>query len=183
MARPSKLTESQVQEIEFRMANGESASSLAREFGVSEGAIRKRVSTNVKKIKEVANQIVAAETALNSLPVSTRVSTRSLADKLLAISGHLASAAEYGASTAHRLSAIANSQLDKMDDANPMGDIELIKGISGLTKMANDASEIPLNLLKAAKDGVGVTEEDPAMQPVLIELVGRIDESEDTVTT
>lgn len=41
-----------------------------------------RISTHSAEIKEVANQIVAAEQRFNALPVSAQVSARSLIDEV-----------------------------------------------------------------------------------------------------
>jgi len=154
MARPSKLTDAQWEKIGKRLLAGESASSLAREFGVSKAAISGRFSERLKNVKDAANQIVAAESALSKLNVSEQLAARSLADDLKAISEHLAGAARYGAATAHRLSGIAHSKVAEIDDVDPLNveSMESLKGIAILTKMANTASEIPLNLLKANKE-------------------------------
>lgn len=161
MARPSKLTDKQWSEIEKRVVAGEKVRPIAREYGVSEGAIRARVTTQAKEIKDVAHQIVETEKRFASLPVSAQISARNLAQDLLAISDHLASAAKYGAMTAHRLSGIANSQAELIDDANPMGSIETLKGIAALTKTANEASDIALNLINANKKQVERLNEQP----------------------
>lgn len=158
MGRPSKLTEKQWQEIDARLLKGEPGRSLAREYDVSEAAIRKRFGAHHKQIKTVANQLVEAEMALEALPLGARVSARTLADDLKEISSHLAGAARYGAATAHRLSGIAHAQVALIDDADPLGvdSIETLKGISALTKLANDSSVIPINLLNANKDSVKI---------------------------
>jgi hypothetical protein len=84
------------------------------------------------------------------------MAARSLADDLKAISEHLAGAARFGAATAHRLSGIANSKLNEIDDAalNAESSINAMKGIAVLTKLANDSSEIAVNLLRANKETV-----------------------------
>jgi hypothetical protein len=156
MARPSKLTDAQWEKIGKRLLAGESASSLAREFGVSKASVSARFSERVKNVKDAANQIVAAEAALSKLNVSEQLAARSLADDLKAISEHLAGAARFGAATAHRLSGIAHSEVSKIDDGSPLepDSLESLKGIAVLTKLANAASEIPLGLLKANKEMV-----------------------------
>jgi len=156
MGRKSKLTEKQWEEIGKRLVDGEEGRALAREFGISEAAIRKRFSAQTKQIKAVANQLVVAETAFNALPISAQISARTLADRLKAISENLADAAHYGAATAHRLAGIANNKVAEIDDAAPMTaeSMETLKGIAVLTKMANESSEIGINLLRANKDAV-----------------------------
>lgn len=156
MARPSKLTDAEWEKIGKRLLAGESASSLAREFGVSKAAVSGRFSERVKNIKDAANQIVAAESALSKLNVSEQIAARSLADDLKAISEHLAGAARYGAMTAHRLSGIAQGKVLNIDDAQPLDDKSRkeLSDIAALTKMANEASDIGINLLKANKDTI-----------------------------
>lgn len=156
MGRKSALTEKQWQQIGGRLLKGEPGRVLAREFGVSEAAIRKRFGAQTKQIKDVANQLVAAETAFAALPISAQISARTLADELKEISMHLAGAARYGAATAHRLSGIAHAKVEEIDDAKPLDDesLKTLKGISVLTQMANNAAEIPIGLLKANKEQI-----------------------------
>jgi hypothetical protein len=156
MGRKSKLTDAQWEEIKRRLLDGESGRALAEEFGVSETAIRKKVSSQVSEIKTVANQLASAQTALSKLPISSQISAQTLAQRLISISGHLAGAADYGAATAHRLAGIAHMKAAEIDDAKPLDESSLttLKGIAVLTRMANDASEIGVNLLKANKEAV-----------------------------
>ena len=154
MGRPSRLTEKQWQSIGKRLVAGETTSALAREFKVSKSTISERFSERTNRVKATASLIVKAETALNSLTVSEQVSAQSLADQLRSISSHLAGAANFGAATAHRLSGIANAQVQKIDDAEPLGlaSLESLKGVAILTKLANDSGQIGLNLLAANKE-------------------------------
>ena len=182
MARPSKLSPEQWAEIERRLAAGESASALAREFGISEGAIRKRfgsnqtISTKSTKVREVAEKLASAQTALAELPIRQQYMAVSLAEKLRNISASLASAAELGAATAHRLHALANTEVAKVDDAEPMDSIEKLRNVGVLTKLANDSSHIALNLLSANKERVAAFSEPEQAPPTLqVEFVRRGD--------
>jgi len=170
MGRKSTLTERQWAEIERRLIEGESGRSLAKEFGISESAIRKRLGAHVGKIKDVANQIVATESAFKALPIGAQIRARTLADRLTAISEHLAGAAEYGAATAHRLSGIAHSKVSEIDDAAPLNEqsLESLRGISALTKMANESSTIGINLLNANKEMVKAGMQNAPVLPVQI---------------
>lgn len=154
MGRKSKLTPDQWNEIQKRHIDGESLRSLAKEFGVSESSARERISAQSAQIKTVANQIVTAERALAQLPVSAQITAQNLASKLRAISDNLASAAQYGAATAHRLSALANSEVAKVDDADPLASAEKLRGVAALTTLANESGKIALNLLAANKEDV-----------------------------
>jgi hypothetical protein len=167
MGRKSSLTEKQWSEIGRRLLAGEAGRALAREFGVSEAVIRKRFGAQTKQIKDVANQLVAAETAFSALPIGAQISARTLADELKEISMHIAGAARYGAATAHRLSGIAHAKVSEIDDAAPLDDKSMLalKGIAVLTNLANAAAEIPIGLLKANKD---MPTEDEKPTPVAI---------------
>lgn len=156
MGRPSKLTDAQWEKIGKRLLLGESVSALAREFGVSKATVSERFSERVRNVKDVANQLVATDRAMGLLNVSEQIAARSLADDLKAISEQLAGAARYGASTAHRLAGIANGKASLIDDAAPLSEASMaqLKGIDVLTRMANNAAEIPLGLLKANKEKV-----------------------------
>lgn len=156
MGRKSSLTEKQWANIGERLLHGESGRALSREFGVSETAIRKRFSSQTKQIKDVANQILATESAFKALPISSQISAQSLADELRAISMHLAGAGKFGAATAHRLSGIAHGKVSEIDDAAPLtaDSLESLKGIAVLTKMANESSEIGIGLLRANKEAI-----------------------------
>jgi uncharacterized protein (DUF2342 family) len=156
MGRPSKLTEKQWQVIAERMSVGDSVRKLAKEFKISEAAIRLRLSAQTNEVKKLANQIVATEIALKQLPISAQITAHNLADQLRSISEHLAGAANYGAATAHRLSGIANGTVSKIDDDAPLSEegITTLKGIAILTKLANESSEIGINLLRANKEKV-----------------------------
>ncbi|WP_417285053.1 helix-turn-helix domain-containing protein [Comamonas sp.] len=169
MGRPSKLTEKQWGEITARLVAGERAADLAREYGVSKAAVSSRVSKRAETIHSVANQVVTAERSLARLPVSEQLIAVNLASKLRAISDNLASAAQYGAQTAHRLSALANSEVAKVDDADPLKreSVEAMKGVAVLTKLANDSASIALNLLAANKETIKeLNSEEPQSQGI-----------------
>ncbi|SAL25877.1 helix-turn-helix domain-containing protein [Caballeronia telluris] len=163
MGRKSKLTDDQWEQIKRRLLEGESRRAIAKEFGISESSIREKVSAQVSEIKSVANQIVITERALSALPISAQITAQNLASKLRSISNHLASAADYGAATAHRLSALAHSEVEKIDDANPLSSAESLRGIAALTSLANESGKIALNLLNANKDRPLEADEPPAV--------------------
>ncbi len=67
---------------------------------------------------------------------------------------HLAGAAKFGAATAHRLSGIAHNKVQEIDDAAPLDakSLDALKGVAVLTKLANESSQIGVNLLAANKE-------------------------------
>lgn len=162
MGRKSSLTDKQWAEIGKRLLTGkESARSLAKEFGTSEASLRRKFPAQRKDVKDVANQLVAAEEALHSLPIASQIDALHLVNELKAISTHLAGAGKYGAMTAHRLAGIANGLVDKIDDANPLKSANELACIALVTKVANGAAEIGIGLLKANQDMLRTDEEKP----------------------
>jgi pyruvate/2-oxoglutarate dehydrogenase complex dihydrolipoamide acyltransferase (E2) component len=170
MARPSKLSPAQWQEVARRHAAGEGVRALAREFGVDESSVRAKVNPHTPQVRAVAQKLAAAQTELAALPVPQQYAAVSLAERLRNISASLASAAELGSATAHRLHALANSEVAKVDDAEPMASIDSLRNVGVLTKLANDSSHIALNLLAANKARVEKLE-DAGEQPHMIRIV------------
>jgi len=68
----------------------------------------------------------------------------------------------HGAATAHRLNALANSEVAKVDDSSPLSSLENLRGVGVLTKLANESANIALNLLAANKDRVANIEAEEA---------------------
>lgn len=153
MGRKSKLTDKQWAEIERRMLDGEPQRKLAREFGVSESALRGKVSAQVKQIKVVANQIVSTERAVSGLPIAAQITAHNLASKLRSISDNMASAADLASATSLRMQALANAHSQKIDDSDPMaGDV--LREVNALISVANEAAKTPIGLLAANKDAI-----------------------------
>jgi hypothetical protein len=170
MGRPSKLTDAQWEEIKARLAKGEKAADLAREFKVSKTRISERVSKRASTVKAVANQILAAEDAFRALPVPEQIAAVSLLDEMRAISMHMAGAGKFGAATAHRLSGIAHAKVQEIDDAAPLTDDSrnALRDVAVLTEMANKAANIPLNLLAANKDMTKSLHQEEPVLPVRV---------------
>jgi transposase-like protein len=154
MARPSKLTPQQWSDIERRMSEGEKPSDLAREFNVHPSQLTRRVSQVSQKVQNVAQKLADAQAALSELPTQQQYSALSLAEKLRNISASIASAAELGARTGHRLHALANAEVAKVDDADPLGSMDALKGVAILTKIANESLTPALNLMAANKETI-----------------------------
>jgi glutamine synthetase adenylyltransferase len=164
MSRPPALNPQQQDAVRRRLAEGEGVRALAREFNTSDATIR-RLSSHSSQIRNVAETLAAAQTALAALPLAQQHQALSLADKLRSISENLASAAELGAKTSHRLQALANSQVAKVDDADPMKSIGALRDVGVLTKLANDSASIALNLLAANKGTVEKLNTDKPEEP------------------
>lgn len=156
MARPSKLTPAQWAEVERRAAAGEGARKLAKEFGIDEAAIRRRVSPQTPQVRSVAAKLAEAQTELATLPLRQQHLAVSLAETLVGISRDYASAAAISTKTGLRMHALANSEAQKVDDADPLssGSLDALKGIAALTKLGNEALVPASNLLAANKETV-----------------------------
>lgn len=154
MGRPSKLTEAQWAEVHQRIIKGEKPADLAREFGISKTRISERFSGRFETVKAVANQLLTAEQAFQSLPIAEQIETVSVLNDMREITRHIGGAARLSAATSHRLAAIANTQVEKVDDSAPMTPegFENLKTVAALTEMANKAAHIPLNLIAANKE-------------------------------
>lgn len=170
MGRPSKLSDEKWDEIKRRVLEGEKPADLAREFKVSKSAVSTRVSKRVETVKAVAHQIVATEKALGELSVSEQILTTTLAGRLRTISDNLAQAAEYGSATALRLHALANAEVQKVDDTQVLSaaSLEAMKGVMLLSKVANEAAESAHNLLSANKERGRVPAKAPGQDDPLI---------------
>lgn len=164
MGRKSALTPEQWAIVEHRhIVEGESLNALAKEFGVNESSLRRKVGAKANAdesvrddLRDLAARKVRAEkdmrtvsAEIEALPVVRQMIVSDLARKLSAISTHVASSAEYMAATAHRLSAITNGLMEKIDDVDPMKTADVLQQASALIRLTNDASHIPLSLLKA----------------------------------
>lgn len=163
MGRPSKLSPDQWKEIASRMDRGEGVRALAREFGISPGQISNRFSKQSERVREVAGKLAEAQTALAALPAIQQHQALSLADELRQISTHLAGAAKFGSATAHRLAGVAHAKVQEMDDADPLSaqSLETLKGVAALTKLANEAGSLGVNLLAANKETVKAINDRP----------------------
>lgn len=154
MARPSKLTPEQWADIERRLSAGESAASLAREHGINQSQITRRVTQVSQTIRNVAIQVAEAQTALATLPAAQQYTALTMADEIRGLQQDVLAATRLGAKSGLRLHAIANSELQKVDDANPQASQETLRGVAVLTKMANESMTPALTLLAANKETV-----------------------------
>lgn len=169
MGRKSSLTAEQWIEVERRhLVDGVSINALAAEYGVNESSIRRRLkpgsaaATGRKSpLQALAEEKVRVDAEskrvtdqIAQLPYANQMIVSDLARKLTNISEHIGSAAEISAASAHRLSMLANQQLQLVDDVNPLTTTVQMQTFALLQKLANGASEIPMNLLRANKETI-----------------------------
>jgi len=169
MGRKSSLTPEQWAEIERRhLVDNVSINALAAEFGINESSIRRKIKpgkaaspSGKSPLHVLAEEKVRVDSEskritaqIAGLPQAQQLIVSDLARKLSNISEHIGSAAEISAASAHRLSMLANQALEKVDEVNPLSTATELKTFEALQKMANGASEIPMNLLRANKDTI-----------------------------
>ena len=147
MGRPSKLDDRQRSEIGRRLAAGERASDLAKEFKVSKGLVSQLFSKQVPDSQKLAGDLASVELAISVRPVSEQGSIRTLADQLKGISSNVALAALAGSQTATRLATLANERAQLLGQ-----DLTDLPAIAALGKTANDAAGLAMGLLNANKD-------------------------------
>lgn len=171
MGRKSKLTDKQWAEIEQRNLNGEGMRALSREFNVTESAIRQRISAQNKQIKTLAQKKAKITQEIRALPVSAQTQVSILADELMAMQINLASAGKYGSIVARHSMSLAAKQIEKVDQSDPMESAEILQGVAGLARIANEASTIGLNLMKKNDSTIEEKTKDQ-QQPKRVVIVG-----------
>jgi hypothetical protein len=150
----ARITPAQWVEIDQKLQAGNTASSLAREYGVTEGAIRKHFGPIKKdRVERTAAKIFESRIAKSELPPVLQIKAESLADKLEILSKVMAQSAELSSKTALRMAALANAQAQLVDDQDP--DADIVRAVHALTDTSNKAAYQGLELLKANKDRVG----------------------------
>lgn len=165
MPRPPKLTPEQRAEINLRRASGETFRSIAKLFGVDESTVRGNVSPQIPQVQQTAQKIADAREALAALPPAHQQTALSLADKLRSISVSLAEAACIGAATAHTLQQHASKEAAKIEQAEPEQAGNHLRTVAALTKVANEASHIGLNLLAANRERGRTAGDDAPLVP------------------
>lgn len=149
--RPPALSPSQQEQVRRRLAAGETVMALAAEFKVGRATIQ-RLSEFSGTVRKVAEQLAAAQTALEALPVPQQHAVLSLAERLRSISDDLAGAAMHGAATARRLHELASKEVAKVTEPIDSKSIEALRGVGVLSKIANESASVAMNLLAANRD-------------------------------
>lgn len=153
--RPPALTPDQQRAVQLRLAAGEKAGALAAEYGVGRSTIL-RLSDLSGKVRQVAETLAHAQTALAELPPAQQHQAVTLAEKLRAISDSMAAAAVSGADTAKTLHGIANAKARAAAEAiaagKPDAATEELRAVAALTKIGNEAAAVPLGLISSNKD-------------------------------
>jgi hypothetical protein len=105
-------------------------------------------------VKDLANQIVTSEQRYEKLDKPTKLLVDDMASQLRAISSNLTRAAISGTNTSARLAAMAEKQVLKIDQDNPMDTQEELQAVGALTKLSNEAAQLGVQLINANKENL-----------------------------
>lgn len=159
--RPPSLSDRQRAEIGRRLATGEKAIALAREFKVSRSLISTLFSKQVPIVQELASRLASVEGDVAVLPISEQNSIRTLADQLRATNDNLTQAAVNGAKTHCILSRLAVRKAEGIEQRVGEGEIDDdapgLKAVAQLSATGNEASRVATTLIAAkgkAEDGI-----------------------------
>lgn len=159
-----RLSLSEWLEVDKKLIEGVGSSAIAREYGVSEGVIRKRQRSNTSSgldigSRRIVEMRIEERSIIDPLPVVLQKRMYSMVDTQLEIIRNLSLSSELGSKTSHRLASIANLHASKLDDETP--DPESLKMIHALTETANKAAYQPIEVMKAMKSSMPAVDVDP----------------------
>lgn len=172
MARKSPLSAKQWKEIEQRFYAGERASALAREFGITEAAIRKRFGAKKKDAKKLAIQIVAVETEFNDAEIGTKILARTYADKILAMQDLSSDVGINGLTVAKRLGDVLTKRVAEKTDEELM-DEGAIRQLMATGMAINAHSKIGMDMM-VANNKQPKTPETPDQAAFLREIAAKL---------
>jgi DNA-binding MarR family transcriptional regulator len=144
-----RLSKTQWDEVRRRRIEGEGVRDLALEFGISPSAISKMLRDELESMNAIAMKVVDAEKQFEKLTPSQQKFTDQIIVNLRKISDNLAMSAVASSETGRELAFLALSQVNKIDQDDPMNSQETLQAISALTKMSNEANTVPLALINA----------------------------------
>jgi hypothetical protein len=158
MGRKSRFSEKEWEAIDRRLLEGEAARAIATELGCSEAIIRARKKARVEKIKDAANQVVAADRALKGLDLPAQRAALTFAQRLQAMGDGLAEAGMLGAQNAADLKFVGRGELAKALAFLEKGDVksagEALERVKQLGALANDEADIAVRLTTSQREAV-----------------------------
>lgn len=150
------------------MVDGVPILTLAKEFGVNESALRRRLkptlaerATGITSMRAVAVKKARALADLDqanrevaAMPPTKQIIVDDLVQQMRVVASHMAGAAEYSASTSRHLAAIANGMAVTIKPSQKLTDADVakLKQVNALTDLSNAASILPARLLVASRD-------------------------------
>ena len=178
----AKITKDQWLLIERRhLVDGESINSLAKEYGVNESSIRRKLYPKNAESKKVANSLlelanekfnIEKQSRKNAekiaeLPIQKQLIVTDIYQQLSNISRLTASVAESEANNAQKLSAVKSVQILNLDPEQP--DPTIVAMVKVLGETVNDSLKPALNLLAANKDRIKQQDEQREIEASLIQ--------------
>lgn len=177
----AKITKDQWLLIERRhLVDGESINSLAKEYGVNESSVRRKLYPKNAESKKVANSLLElANEKFNiekqgrknaekiaELPIQKQLIVDDIYKQLSNISRLTASVAESEANNAQKLSAVKSVQILNLDPEQP--DPSIVAMVKVLGETVNDSLKPALNLLAANKDRIKQADDQREAEAALI---------------
>ncbi len=167
--RPSRLTDEQKEDVRKRLLAGEAATSIGRRYGVDEKVIR-RIKSEVCKtdgkarlpvdtIKEAAQKSLQNDlqdpdvrTALEKMGAQDRDLFYNHKNDLLEITLQLNLSSKLSAQNAHKLAAMAQNHLSKIETDGVIDDEArlTLKDAMSLQMSSNEAAKQPMKLYEIA---------------------------------
>ncbi len=149
--RPTKLSERSRSEIGRRLALGEKATDLAKEFRVSKGLVSQLFSKQVPTVQKLAQDLATVESSINTLPFSEQASVRALADQLKDLGHSLLKTATLNSQTAEIMASRAHKAASILPENPTLDDLRLP---GALVEVANKASSLSVSLVSKHQDAV-----------------------------
>ena len=150
MARPPRQIDPTTQQLIIKMlGEGASYADVSAATGLPASTIRSRFSSVSAQTKTVANQLVAANAGLKSLPVIAQSVALSLADRLRMLNDLATDVAAKGVSVADIMMAEAERRGRLLDHGS---DIDELGAVSGCVRTATEAVKPALTLLAMHKE-------------------------------
>jgi len=146
--RPSKLDDRQWAEAARKLAAGESYAKVAKDMKVAKSTLVGRFSDRMETIKDVAERLATAESDFDRMPITDRISVRTLADHLKGLTNQLVETARIQGETARIM---AKHGLRAAQEIQPGSTAEDMRTVAACTELANKAGQMGMGLLTAGK--------------------------------
>lgn len=130
------------------LSEGRTTREVAAMFGEPEATIRSRFSAISAQTISVASQLVSANCAVKTLPIPAQGVAITLAQKMQAITAHLADAALDSSMVSAKAAAVARRQAERIDPEAEEIDLETLTNMAGATRIAMGAAELGIKLMQ-----------------------------------
>lgn len=146
--RPSKLSDRDRAEILRRLALGETPASLCGEFRISRSRFSELFSEKASMVREVATRLADVEREVEALPISEKISVRSLADQLKELGQSLMTTAALNSRTAEIMAGKAVRAAERLGESPTIDDLRLP---GAYIEVANKGTTLGVSLLNQGR--------------------------------